>query len=195
MMKARRFLPLLALVATLATPLAAAAQDQPPPAARGRSGFMMSARLMTPWTSIGTSAPIALPDFVIGAQLGNLGIGAGINIFSWDNTFLLGGDATLFLLGPTFTYAIAKGAGGRTQLHLLGSLSFGMGSAGDVDVTALGFDFGVLGRGMILDAFGIDVGVVFDFLSINLDPDDPDDDDETNRGVQIVGFLGGTFIL
>jgi hypothetical protein len=191
----------LALTALLSVPLAADGQDQQPaPGPRGRSGFMMSARLMTPWSPFGAdeafNGVVALPRFVVGAQLKDLGVGAGLNIFSWDNIGILGGsDATIFLFGPTITYAVAKGPGGRTQLHLLGSLSFGMGSASDVDITAIGFDFGVIGRALLIENFGMDVGVVFDFLSVNFDPPDPRDDDETDRGVQIVGFLGGTFIL
>lgn len=199
-MLTRRLVHVLALTALLAVPLSADAQDQQVAPARGPSGFMMSARLMTPWSPFGGEAllggAVALPRFVVGAQLKDLGVGAGINIFSWDNVFFIDGtDATIFLLGPTITYAVAKGPGGRTQLHLLGSLSFGMGSAGDADITAIGFDFGVVGRALLIEHFGMDVGVVFDFLSINIDPDEPRVEDETDRGVQIVGFLGGTFIL
>lgn len=197
----RRLVPVLALTALLAVPLAADAQDQPAPGSRSRSGFMMSGRLLTPWSPWGSvgldtllGGVVALPRFVVGAQIKDLGIGAGLNIFSWDSVFGAG-DATMFIFGPTVTYAVAKGAGGRTQLHILGSFSFGMGSSNDNDITALGFDFGVLGRALLLDAFGIDVGIVFDFLSINIDPDEPRADDETDRGIQLVGFLGGTFIL
>lgn len=199
-MLAKRIVPVLTLVALLSAPLAANAQDQGgPPPARGHSGFMMSGRLRVPWSPVGATfetlfgGVVALPPFIIGAQLGNLGVGAGLNMYSWDSGVLSDEGATIFLFGPTITYAVAKAAGGRAQLHLLGSFSFGMGSSGDADITAIGFDFGVLGRALLVDAFGLDVGVVVDFLSLNRDY--PRIDDETDRGVQIVGFLGGTFVL
>lgn len=199
-MLVKRLVPVLTTALLLSVPLAASAQDQgPPPARGGHSGFMMSGRLLTPWAPIGAGGDLlvsgltALPRFVIGAQLKDLGVGAGVNIFSWDNTILGTNDATLFLLGPTVTYAVAKSSGGRAQLHLLGSFSFAMGSAGDLDITGIGFDFGVLGRAMLLDNFGIDVGLTFDFLSVMWE--DNRGNDETDRGVQLVGFLGGTFIL
>lgn len=195
----KRIVPVLTLAAVLSAPLAVNAQDQPAPARR-HTGFMMSGRLMTPWSPFGFYGEFlgagltALPRFVIGAQLGDLGVGAGVNLFSWDNSDVLGSnDATVFMLGPTITYAVAKAAGGRAQLHLLGSFTFAMGSANDIDITGIGFDFGVIGRAMLIDNFGLDVGMTFDFLSVSWEPDRGDGD--SDRGVQLVGFLGGTFIL
>lgn len=49
-----------------------------------------------------------------------------------------------------------------------------------------------MGRGMIVEGFGLDVGMTFDFLSVSWERGD---DDETDKGVQIVAFLGGTFVL
>lgn len=192
-MHPRRLVPVLAVAALLSIPLAASAQDQN--TNTRHSGFMMSGRILTPWIPLVSpgldtlfQGTVALPRFILGAQIKDLGVGAGVNFFSFE-------DTTLFLLGPTVTYAVAKGPGGRTSLHLLGSFSFATGSSNDpsVDITAIGFDFGVLGRALLIDNFGIDVGITFDFLSITREDDGGDD--QTDKGVQLVGFLGGTFIL
>jgi hypothetical protein len=159
-----------------------------------RTGFMMSARVLTPWIPVSTTLEdflngiIALPRFIVGAQIRDLGIGAGVNYFSFE-------DTTLVLFGPTVTYAVAKGAGGRTQLHLLGSFSFATGEANEIDVTAFGLDVGVLGRGMVNDAFGLDVGLTLDFISVTAESRFDPDDEDTDQGVQLVAFLGGTFVL
>jgi hypothetical protein len=136
---------------------------------------------------------VALPQFVIGAQIKDLGIGAGINFYSWRHT-------SLFLFGPTVTYAILKSAGGRAQLHLVGSFSLATGNQDDgspdgTDISALGFDFGVIGRAMILDNFGLDVGITGDYLQLTLAPTERGRDDLTDKGFQLVGFLGATFLL
>ena len=197
--------------------------------AGGGTAFLLSARLLAPWLLLNRDdiadlfVPTAIPRFVLGAQIGSLGIGLGLNYFSVklesespDYYYYGGGGGgggggsttfttttTLFLIGPSVTYKVMETPTGQAQLHLMGALVYGTGgskqsgggdSTNGPDETALGFDGGVMGRAVLVEGFGLDGGVALDYIQQKSHDSDADTTD-TNGFLQFIGFLGLSFMI
>lgn len=216
-------------------PLASRAQEldtgRVVPAQDGGAAFLLSARLLAPWLLsggdvedliLGSLLPASIPRFVLGAQIGSLGIGLGINYVSTtsereesDYYYYGGGGGgggtttkitstrTTFLVGPTLSYRVLTSPTGSAQLHLVAAFVYGSGGSeetveGDTqkgpDNSALGVNGGVMGRAILVDGFGLDAGVGLDYMQLSTD--DRDTDTKTSTGViQLIGFIGATFMI
>ncbi len=231
-MRTRSLLLAFSLAAGLSAPAAASAQDfsatGAAPAPDSGARFLLSARLLAPWLPIGGTSsddlllalmPVALPRFLLGAQVGPFGLGLGLNYFKAKSTTELDGDSqdgpetSMFLVGPTLSYRVARTTGGRAELHVFGGASIGTGSTEETtdgyyygggggsettttDRSGLGFDVGVMGRAIVVDGFGLDAGVAIDWFEQST-TEDQGDSELTREAtfLQMVGFLGATFLI
>jgi hypothetical protein len=231
-MRTRSLLLALAVAPSAVTirPATGLAQDfsgTAPPLAAPDTGtrFLLSARLLAPWMPVGGTSgddfllalsPVALPRFLVGAQIGAIGLGLGINYVQFKSSTELDGDSqdgpqtSMFLVGPTLSYRVAQSAGGRAELHVFGSVSIATGSTEEetdpyyggggetitTDRGGLGLDLGVSGRALVVDGFGIDAGVGIDWFRQSTTQDAGDAElTRENSSLQLLGFLGATFLI